>query len=116
MKIDLEYDLLKEETYFYTLQSIDFYFNKKRFVIKKGFYSDGGSIPKFFLHRCRPLDARYITAFIKHDFGYVKKYTSRKKIDKILYEDLIKSGMDFLTAFQIYIAVRLFGKSFWKNC
>lgn len=81
------------------MENIVFYFDKKRFIIKKGFYSDGGSIPKFYLHRCRPLDARYITAFIKHDYGYIKKYTSRKKIDKILFEDLVKSGMDFLTAF-----------------
>lgn len=115
MKIDLHYNADKEQTFFYLLQKITFEYKEKKYTIPKGFYSDGASVPNFFLHRCRPLDGRYITAFIKHDYGYQIQYAERKQIDQLLYDDLIQNGMDKITAYEIYIGVRLFGGSYWIN-
>lgn len=56
---------------------IDLLFNeeKKRYfeVLEgqyRGFTSDGASVPAFFHFFLDPFDARYLTAFIKHDWEY----------------------------------------------
>lgn len=95
---------------------IDLLFNeeKKRFfeVLEgqyRGFTSDGASVPVFFHFFLDPFDARYIEAFVKHDWEYTFGYKERKQADEELRDELIKAGMNMLKASIIYFAVRIFG-------
>lgn len=109
MKIDIYYDHEKENTYFITLEDLKFQHGGKKYKIPKGFISDGGSIPKFWQGRCNPFDGRFIIPFIMHDWFYGSGEIERKEADQKLYDDLRESGMGWLTANEIYYAVRAFG-------
>lgn len=117
MKIDLFYDKKEKSTKFKLLEDVLIFLDddghKIGITIPAGFISDGASIPRIFWNISSPLDARYIKAFLKHDYCYENKLKTRKDIDIELRQDLINAGMNKILAQAIYRAVRRFGGPHW---
>lgn len=117
MKIDLFYSEEEKSTQFVLMEEVDFIVGVGAFTIPVGFVSDGASIPRFWWGRVQPFDGRYLRAFLKHDYLYSALNTtvSRAEADKLLYDDLRAAGMGYITANEVYYAVRTFGGSCWKG-
>lgn len=110
MKVRLFYDNNDNATKIQLLEDIKI----DNFTIPKNFVSDGGSIPRLFHRLFTPLDARYIQAYVKHDYIYATGLTLRKQADKMLRDDLGKAGMWWINRNLIYLSVRLFGFFHYK--
>lgn len=84
--------------------------------IEKGFVSDLASIPKFLWSLLSPLENTGIPSLV-HDFLYSSenKDFTRAEADKIFLEEMKKYGVSFLKRNIIYLAVRCFGKFFFKG-
>ena len=116
MKIDHFYNEEEGSTQFVLMEEIAFVFGATMMTIPKGFVSDGASIPRFWWARVSPFDGRYLAAFLKHDYLYSALNTkiNRGGADKLLYDDLRASGMGYITANEVYYAVRAFGMICFK--
>lgn len=117
MKIDLFYSEEEKSTQFVLMEEVVFGLGLQELTIPVGFVSDGASIPRFWWGRVQPFDGRYLRAFLKHDYLYSALNTtvSRAEADKLLYDDLRSYGMGYITANEVYYAVRAFGGSCWKG-
>ena len=77
-------------------------------IVKRGFISDGASIPMFLRGIVRGTQYRYKRAFILHDALY-RTSCNRKMADVILDEALKDLGMGAYTRSKIYYPLRAFG-------
>lgn len=86
-------------------------------TIRKGFYTDGASVPKIFWNIFSPWGS-YFSAALVHDFLYSKDsdkifpLADRKEADLIFKEAMYNDGVGCLTRETVYRAVRLGG---WKS-
>ena len=84
--------------------------------IPAGFMTDGGSIPRLLWRVIGPpVDAQTIAPFIRHDWNYQSGCVKRKAADQQLYDDLRAAGVGRVRAYTIYIGVRAFGSSHYKQ-
>ncbi len=115
MKINLFYDTTEGITKFTTLDDEHISFKGKLVIVPAGFESDGASIPRFWWGRVQPISGLYLRSFLKHDYLYRNGVPSatRKEADLELYNDLRAVGMGYITANEVYYAVRAFGGSAW---
>lgn len=113
MQVELFYSFDKDKTMLRTLEEVTIIVDNETFTIPEGFECDAASIPKFFWRIEQPINAKYLSAFVLHDWCYSSHCVSRKKADKILYELLREAGMSWIKAKAIYRVVRLCGGSHW---
>ena len=86
--------------------------------VRRGFVSDGGSIPRIFwsLLGVTPYDPRCVYAFILHDYLYRSESVPRLVADRILLEVLqIEPRCRLLQRLAIWAAVRLAGWLAWLD-
>lgn len=90
--------------------------NERIFIVPKDFITDLASVPRVMWSLYPPNDSRTIRASIIHDYLYsgVAKIT-RREADTILFDALISQGVSKYTAFKYWAAVRLFGRSHFKQ-
>lgn len=85
----------------------------ERVVVKKGFRTNFGSIPRLFWWILSPTDWN---AYVLHDYLYSIQYRNdRNECDIILYEALVAEGCNKAWAFVIYAALFCFGGRAWKT-
>lgn len=87
------------------------------FTIPAGFTWDGASVPKAF-RLIVPKWGENSIAYLLHDFLYstqAPSTVSRKRADKILYEDLLTLGAGSIRAWLVYKTVDLFGASYFRK-
>ena len=90
--------------------------SKQLFVIPAGFMSDCATIPQALWSVVgHPLMHEYRYATLLHDFLYRNGVVKRKMADRILREALIDEGCNEELASMFYIAVRAFGKQFYRG-
>jgi hypothetical protein len=87
--------------------------NDAIFTLKKGFDTDGASIPRFLWWFCNPWDSQVICGALVHDAGYWSKSISRETADAVFYAIMKEYGASFPKRFTIYLAVRCFGWIFY---
>ena len=78
------------------------------FTVKKGFVTDGGSIPRplwFFLNPT----GQGMAAYVIHDWLYTTHELSRLESDKVLSDLLIKLDIGWFPSLSAFWAVRAFG-------
>lgn len=86
------------------------------FVIKKGFWWDGASIPKIFWSVIGdPWEADIAPGALIHDILYGTQYYNRKKTDQILYEVNKINGMNSVKNYAVYNGVRMGGWKAWNE-
>lgn len=87
-------------------------YEEKEFTIRvySGFKFDGASIPRILwsIAGC-PMGGKYSSASCIHDALYASRLFARKDCDKIFHRAMLASGVDIVTAKQMYLAVRKFG-------
>lgn len=83
-------------------------------VIKKGFITDGGSIPDIFSNIIKQW-GRNIIAFLVHDALYATHYVDRRTADWILLEICEYSGTNWVERNAIYRSVRDFGNGIYDD-
>ncbi len=90
--------------------------NKYKITVKKGFITDGASIPKpFWSILSSPFDGSLTYGAVIHDGLYTKMTLPRKECDKLLKEMALEKGYNKIKTIIAYYAVRLFGKSHWDK-
>ena len=97
----------------------DYVYKTKEYLIKvpKGFVTDYASIPKLFRTVVLPY-GEHSGASVIHDWLYSSMCNldiSREKADKIFLEILKEEKVNFLLRIVMYIAVRKFGRSRFRN-
>ena len=89
-------------------------------TIRKGFYTDGASVPKIFWNIFSPWGS-YFSAALVHDWLYSKDSTAafpladRKEADLIFKEAMFNAGVGWVTRETVYRAVRLGGWASYKK-
>lgn len=85
-------------------------------VIKKGFEFDGASIPRFLwsIYGC-PIGGSYSLPAMLHDLLYATHIFSKEYSDKIFRRAMIASGVSRRQAREMYMAVKLFGRSSYEE-
>ena len=83
-------------------------------TIRKGFRTDGGSIPKLFQNIISPLGV-YLVAFLVHDALYATEYLPRSEADWILLEILQELGATWWRRNEVWSAVRIGGGFVWED-
>ena len=88
------------------------------FLITRNFWSDGASIPRWAWTLVgHPFYGKTLIAALVHDFIYVwnpNQYT-RKHADKLFEKMLIQAGHSKITAYAMYLAVRVAGPAYWDE-
>ena len=80
------------------------------------FKTDLASIPRALWSFMAPNTAHFVYPSILHDYLYTYPAThSRIWCDEVFYSYLLERGVSPLKAYQIYIAVRIFGGSHFAN-
>lgn len=97
----------------------DYVYKTKEYLIKvpKGFVTDYASIPKLFRTVVLPY-GKHSGASVIHDWLYSSMCNldiSREKVDKIFLEILKEEKVNFLLRIVMYITVRKFGRSRFRN-
>jgi len=96
----------------------DYTYENDKYIItiKKGFITDGASIPKtFWSVLSSPFYGPIVFGAMIHDGLYTKMTIPRKECDKLLKEMILEKGYNRVKANLVYGAVRMFGKSHWKE-
>lgn len=89
--------------------------------IPQFFECDGASIPAFVWPLIgTPFEPKFMSAAFAHDWLYythniANDEISREFADRLLYEEMLRSGVHSVKAWLIYKAVRIFGASYWQN-
>jgi len=85
-------------------------------VIPKNFDTDLASIPRFIWSLMAPSRSEFIAPSILHDYLYTcHNGFARKEIDEIYYYALVKQGVSKFWAYEMYVAVRLFGNGHFSQ-
>lgn len=85
---------------------------KEVFLVPTGFKTDLASIPRWLWSFIAPNEAHYVFPSILHDYLYMYPGDrQRQYIDEIFYSFLLERGVSRFKAYQMYIAVRIFGGS-----
>lgn len=87
--------------------------NDAVFTLKKGFDTDGASIPRFLWWFTNPWDSEVVVGAFIHDALYWSRRISREVADAVFYAIMKKYGAGFPKRFTIYLAVRCFGWIFY---
>ena len=81
------------------------------FVIEEGFIYDGASIPKpLWSIIGSPFDADFRLPSALHEFLYRNEVISKERADQMFYDALRGTGVGYLKAQSMYLAVKLFGR------
>ncbi|RKW24052.1 DUF1353 domain-containing protein [Candidatus Gracilibacteria bacterium] len=92
---------------------LDYNNRKGKIEVPLGFITDFGSIPQLLWIFFNPTK---FVSYILHDYLYSNPgLLTRKECDIILIEALKIEGMGLLKRILIYLAVRLFGRRYFKN-
>ncbi|HMF72300.1 MAG TPA: DUF1353 domain-containing protein [Flavitalea sp.] len=99
-----------------TCYPIKILIDKNQRIIPANFDTDLASIPRWYWSIASPSYAAFIAPAILHDYLYQcpNRFT-RKTIDEIFYYALIENGVGGITAYEMYVAVRLFGSSHYHG-
>ena len=84
------------------------------YVIKSGFITDGGSIPRFYRNVINPW-GKYAPIFFIHDGLYLSGKLSRKTSDDVLRKGMRELDAGGYLVWKVHSAVRLFGGLSYKN-
>lgn len=82
--------------------------------IKKGFVTDGGSIPERLQGRFHPLGYA-LAAYLVHDALYATEFVPRAEADYIMLELLQDLGKNWINRNMQYAGVRLGGAIVWAR-
>lgn len=86
------------------------------FTVKKGFISDGMSIPWLFQPLIgNPFEPPFVYAAIVHDWYYRTQIIDRNLADTIFRSMLAKSGVPEWKCSVIYLSLRAFGWIAWRS-
>lgn len=88
-----------------------------RIQVEKGFVTDFASIPRplWFLVGA-PAEGKYRKIAVIHDKLYrTKGLATRRQSDAVLLEGMKCSGVNWLTRWEVYLGVRLFGHFNYKG-
>lgn len=84
--------------------------------IPTDFDTDLASIPRWLWEFIAPSRSDFIPASVLHDYLYTcNNGYKREEIDEIFYQSLISSGVSKMNAYEMYIAVRLFGNNHFNK-
>lgn len=96
--------------------SLQFNLYGKIYTVKKGFTSDGMSIPWLFRPLIGdPFEQPYVYGAIIHDWHYRTQNIDRNLADTLFRSMLKKSGVPQWKCSAIYLALRAFGWIAWRS-
>lgn len=89
---------------------------KLRYTIKKGFRTDGESIPRpMWIVTGHPFQGAGLPAAIVHDILYGSEAVKREQADLIFKQLLERGGVNWFRAMMRYRALRTFGGLTWAT-
>ncbi len=93
-----------------------FLYNEKFYTVPDGFVWDGFSNPKLF-HGIMPssFEPRVLESSLVHDYFYRTHEISRDDADQLLFDMLIKAGIDREKSKAVFFIVQAFGGSAWEE-
>ena len=109
-------EFISNSTKAYLLKDLIVEFDGLQFTVKKGYKTDGASIPFiFWAFNLHPYQADTLTPAILHDIFYETELYSRASADNNFLFLMRNNGVSPLKRALFYIAVRLFGWIVWSR-
>ncbi len=97
-------------------KSVEVQIDDVAITIPKGFETDLASIPRWYWSILSPNNTSLVAPAILHDYLYAcETYFTQKESDDIFYMAMIEGNVSPSTAYQMYLAVRLFGKKHYHK-
>jgi len=85
-------------------------------TIKKGFITDGASIPRWlWSFTGSPFVGKYRKAAVLHDYIYRYRLYNKKDADLLFYKIMLESGVSKFKAKLFYLALYFFGRKDFKK-
>ena len=112
----MRYVVLKSPKYGYVVELLEdevFMYHGIKYIVPKGFLSDGFSVPKCFWWLLSPISSKCLPTGIFHDYLYKYMIGSRLQADQWLQGDLVKHGFWNVIAWLIFLFIRMLGKRRW---
>ena len=99
------------------LVSKGFWYLDKNFYVrvKKGWITDGASVPRLFWNIFPPVAGKYLEAAVLHDALYKSQRVKRSEADRLFYKAMKDLGVAFWKRLIIYLAVRIGGWLSWRE-
>lgn len=94
-----------------TCKNMSVTINNKTIIVPQDYQTDLASIPRWLWPIIAPTNSSFIAPSILHDYLYSCIGYTRKEADDIFYHALIESDVSSMRAYEMYLAVRLFGGS-----
>ncbi|CAB4149030.1 Campylobacter phage CGC-2007, Cje0229 [uncultured Caudovirales phage] len=95
--------------HYLTCKNLDVSINHITIIIPQDYQTDLASIPRWLWPFVAPTNSSFIAPSILHDYLYSCKGYTRREADDIFYRALIKNEVNMLRAYEMYLAVRIFG-------
>lgn len=113
---NIYYDYNKKTSLIKTIDDVSFFWRGKKYIIPKGFVSNGASVPAVFWGVITPcIDGRTIMSAVIHDYLYATGIVARHEADDIFLHYLLKNKFPKIKSYICYFAVRIFGKKYYKK-
>jgi hypothetical protein len=84
------------------------------YVITKGFDTDFASVPKWIRYLINQV-GKHDRAALIHDWEYDNQIGTRSQADKRFFREMRADHVNLFKAWIMYQAVRIAGKSWWRN-
>ena len=84
-------------------------------IVRRGFTTDGISIPKWAQPLLGPHDGEAFCAAIAHDYRYRFSRLSRKEVDRLFLADMKQTGPGRVKRRLLYLGVRAGGGKVWRS-
>lgn len=102
--------------HYMTCSPITVTINDKEVNIPPNFDTDLASIPRWLWAIIAPSRSDFIAPSILHDYLYAcPNGYKRQEADEIFYNALIDNGVSKLGAYEMYLAVRIFGQAYFGD-
>lgn len=104
------------KTQYVLLEDITRYALGKRFIIRKGFVTDGASIPKSLWWLVgSPFTGNYTESAVIHDGLYASHLLPKEIADDVFLALMKQDDVNWLRRYAMYTAVALFGVAVWNE-
>lgn len=114
MKVNLTF--IGDTNKAYLAKDLSVKFDGLKFTVKKGYKTDGASIPFiFWAFNLHPFQGDTLIPAVFHDVFYESELYSRASADNNFLFLMRKNGVPFIKRTLFYCAVRMFGWLVWRK-
>jgi hypothetical protein len=112
--VNVHWDEKDNKVRFTLLDNYTFHIDGETINVPSGYQTDFATVPRILWSILPPLGKHNPAALI-HDYLYDNRIGTRKKADKIFLNVMLLYNVKVVTAYIMYLGVRIGGRRWWIN-